>query len=110
MTNHLWDVSGWQMIFQMQSIDTLCAHCQISGTEIQSEKTRINSNSNLSYTDSGGKASMSDPCHSHRDHDRGEARSKAACSRLHLLTWKYSQPRTMGKESLVKWFKLISVI
>ena len=35
-------------------------------------------------------------CHSYRDHSRRKAWSKATCSRLHLRTWGYFQPRTMG--------------
>ena len=61
-------------------------------------------NSHLSCTDTGRKACMCDLCHSYRDHDRGEARSKGTCSRLHLRTWEYSQPRTIGKVALSQWF------
>ena len=56
-----------------------------------------NSHSNSSITDADRKASMSDLCHSYRDHDRGEARSKQLAQRCTLRTWKYSQPRTMDK-------------
>ena len=34
--------------------------------------------------------------HSCNDHSRGEARSVATCSRLHVRTWELSQLRTMG--------------